>query len=475
MSKMMSIIDQLLGEGSEERIQHCLKNDCKIDIGFVSQRIGSKKLSATTTAIITYVLAVFKLLDDNEKKQLLDEIQTFRITDGYYQNAYGITDDITTWSTSQICLALHSLGVSYEIIEPVLEWIVKAQNKDGGWSLNGREWMPTRIEYALYPLIVLSKYRDKSEKISNSLIRAKTYIVESNPTTIYGKIVQIFLLENIFGISIGVKKTNTVLRVLRRELIKGYTSDKIVDSDDSHFYVEFYLPAYYLLLRSFINPIDPIALYLMKYLKNTMLSQKGWAPAGRLETYSWTTALAYLSLRFWAYDCKKLNYNIDSFISRMESISLRNITMQTFIEKCPLNDGICNKLDEIVNNFNENKIFMDIPYCDEYLTFEEELVRIIKNSDMEPVMGKDTINSKVVLCKICQMIQESRFGLADVSYPTYNIPFELGLMMGLNKCCAILKRKDAELPSDLKGIEYIEYKNTRDMREKLSKWINDNK
>ena len=44
MSKMMSIIDQLLGEGSEERIQHCLKNDCKIDIGFVSSSTVVKEI-----------------------------------------------------------------------------------------------------------------------------------------------------------------------------------------------------------------------------------------------------------------------------------------------------------------------------------------------------------------------------------------------------------------------------------------------
>ena len=90
-------------------------------------------------------------------------------------------------------------------------------------------------------------------------------------------------------------------------------------------------------------------------------------------------------------------------------------------------------------------------------------------------MAKDSIKSKALLCKICSLIQESKYGLADVSYPTHNIPFELGLLLGLSKNCVILKKKDASIPSDISGLEYVEYQNTAELRTRLSQWIKDNK
>ena len=72
------------------------------------------------------------------------------------------------------------------------------------------------------------------------------------------------------------------------------------------------------------------------------------------------------------------------------------------------------------------------------------------------------------------MIQTCKYGVADISYETLNVPFELGLMYGLGKNCAILKASDAKQPTDIEGIEYIEYENTDELDDGLANWIRDN-
>ena len=47
-------------------------------------------------------------------------------------------------------------------------------------------------------------------------------------------------------------------------------------------------------------------------------------------------------------------------------------------------------------------------------------------------------------------------------------------MYGLGKPCAILKRKNSKQPSDVQGIEYIQYENTDEINNQLRDWIKDN-
>jgi tetratricopeptide (TPR) repeat protein len=65
-------------------------------------------------------------------------------------------------------------------------------------------------------------------------------------------------------------------------------------------------------------------------------------------------------------------------------------------------------------------------------------------------------------CKICEMIQGSAYGLADITDNNPNVLFVLGVMVALGKPTVILKRKGQEdlslnLPSDLNAIEVIPF------------------
>ncbi len=469
------MFDKIIGENIGKNAIDFLKKDCKLKNGFCSQIVGSSKPSATSTAIIVYALNCMNLLDDIQKNEYRHEILSFKATSESYYGAFGIPNDITTWSTSQVCLALESIGGAEKELKDAIDWLCRVQNTNGGWSFNGSTDLPTRIEYSLYPLLVLKKYRNQTYSVKKALNLGLSFVQNYNPKTTFTKILKLFLLKKVFMLDTNISDEHNALRSLRRDILQGRGGDKIVDSGETHFYIDFYLPSYYLLLRAFVRPDNPLSFYLIKILKDSVIDLKGWAPSECLKPYSWTTALSMLTISLWISDCRKANIDESIAINKLNSITKGDIAVQTYIERCPLNGGICNKIDEINGAYSDKKIFLDIPYSPEYLTFEEEVVRTIKKCGLIPIMAKDSIKSKALLCKICSLIQESKYGLADVSYPTHNIPFELGLLLGLSKNCVILKKKDASIPSDISGLEYVEYQNTAELRTRLSQWIKDNK
>ena len=472
---MEAAFDELMGQGCFKQVISCLKSDCKVDIGFCSQRINGNKLSASSTAIIIYVLDVLKLLTPEEKTAYTKELLNFQVGGGVYKNAFGLKDDVTTWSTAQACLAMEREESLKNILIEALHWLCDVQLVDGGWSYNGNAGMPSRIQYSLYPLLAIKNSKIKDEKIAKAKKRAYSYVVNYNPQSLFEEILILYLKKHIFGVYEDTDAINSIFHSFRIEAVRGYKTDDVLDSDESHFYISFYLPAYYMFFRLFLSPEDPISLYLIHELWCSLLQGKGWAPKGNDTPYSWTTALGLFTLGFWIKDFNKRGLNMSNIIGRVQKFKKEYILMQTYIGSCPLNGGICNKINEINEDFSENNIFLDIPYCAEYLTFESEIVKTVKRKGLSPLMAKDKIKTKMLLCKVCMLIQESGFGLADISYPTYNIPFELGLLLGLNKKCVILKKKDVMIPSDLQGLEYVEYQNTQELRSQLIKWIKDNK
>jgi hypothetical protein len=452
-----------------------LKKDCKLDLGFCSQKVGSQTRSAATTAIVVYALGKLDLLSKEERDLYCNELLQFQILSGENAGAFGANSKDYVWSTSQACLALETVGRNDEELNNAIQWLCKVQTCEGGWNFNGNQKLAPSIEYCLYPLLALRNFGDDNPLVSNSLRLGWSYVNKYKTTTTFSKIVRLFLLKKVYGIATFISEERDALRSFRHDILSDFDGNKIFDSDESHFYVDFYLPSYYLLTRAFVKPDNALSLYLIKLLKDTVIDSKGWAPPHRQEPYSWTTALSLITIFFWMSDCKKQKIDFDTAKKKILSIRKGDINVQTYVERCPLNGGLCNKIEEINKGFSDKKIFLDIPYNEEYLTFEDALKETIAKNGLTPVMAKDSIKSKAILCKMCQLIQESKFGLADVSYPTHNIPFELGLLLGLGKNCVILKKKDAPIPTDISGLEYVEYQNTRQLKEKLALWITDNK
>lgn len=108
------------------------------------------------------------------------------------------------------------------------------------------------------------------------------------------------------------------------------------------------------------------------------------------------------------------------------------------------------------------QIFMAIPFKDSgpYNKMYEIFHRQLKKSNYELIKA-DNVDSNIVLsCKICELIQKSQLIIADITEWNPNVSLEIGLALGLDKPVILLlslSRKGAKAPSDLQGIEYLNY------------------
>lgn len=466
-----------------ENVIRELNEECKISRGFTSQIAGSTAFSATTTSIITYVLSKLDSLSFDEKRSLEKDILSFKIEkEGFYCNSIGNEDSVTVWSTAQSCLALIEIDTKEELFLDTIEWLCDVQLEDGGWSYNGKENEVGRIGYCLYTVMVLHKIVNKNLKIEKAISKAIQFIKNYRPKDTCEKIIKYYLL-----IFLEVETRN---EVQEKDIILSFineNSDELANytivepgSGLHHFYVPWYVPAFYMFFRKFIEPDHPISLFLMKWFSDNIIDKKGWSSdIHNKKIYSWATALSILCIDFWNRDCQRKSINIkklDSIKVIKEKMLMikEDAGMPIYMSVCPLNGGRCNLRDKIELAYNDTNIFLDIPYQNAYLTYEKQIRATIKKSGLNVVIAKNKQKSDVLLCKVCQLIQTCKYGIADISEESLNIPFELGLMYGLGKSCAILKKKNAKQPSDIQGIEYIQYENTDELNNQLRDWIKEN-
>ncbi len=164
---------------------------------------------------------------------------------------------------------------------------------------------------------------------------------------------------------------------------------------------------------------------------------------------------------------------IYKFVEEHEEISKFKERIST-VKRCPLNLSLCSKLPQIKQNYSEKNIFVDIPYREDYEHFEQTICETIKENGLNPILAKDETKSDIILCKICKSVQSCNYGVADISYQSSNVLYELGMMHSLGMNVAILKNKNAEQPSDIGGKEHLGYVNTNQLKTKLDSWIKDN-
>ena len=74
-----------------------------------------------------------------------------------------------------------------------------------------------------------------------------------------------------------------------------------------------------------------------------------------------------------------------------------------------------------------------------------------------------------LLCKICQGIQTSAAAVIDISEPSPNVHFELGILAGMSKPAILVKQVDKETPTDLQGMEIVEYSDAEELSVELKK------
>jgi len=72
-------------------------------------------------------------------------------------------------------------------------------------------------------------------------------------------------------------------------------------------------------------------------------------------------------------------------------------------------------------------------------------------------VAKLEISTKDFFCKICELIQSSKYFLGNITNPTFNVGLELGLALGLEKDIILVASRRTKIPSDLVRQEVIFY------------------
>lgn len=117
---------------------------------------------------------------------------------------------------------------------------------------------------------------------------------------------------------------------------------------------------------------------------------------------------------------------------------------------------------EVCNlNIKEKKDQIFIAYNYKYKNvekiIEEAIIPALNQLNIKYKIAKLEIRTKDFFCKICELIQESKYFLVNLTNPTFNVGFELGLALGLDKEVILIASKRTKLPSDLVRQEVIFY------------------
>jgi len=139
---------------------------------------------------------------------------------------------------------------------------------------------------------------------------------------------------------------------------------------------------------------------------------------------------------------------------------------------CPIGQEVCGQLENILSSNDKLNVFVAIPYSD--YEYEELICDVLVNAGLNPILAKDRIESKILLCKVCRELRKCSYGVADISQSNLNVIYELGLMQTLGRPCAILFESGSERPIDLQGIENVYYSNEEELCLRLAQWLKDN-
>lgn len=131
---------------------------------------------------------------------------------------------------------------------------------------------------------------------------------------------------------------------------------------------------------------------------------------------------------------------------------------------CPLIGSECTKYIEP----QENMYFVAHAFSKEKIDdLRSAIEASLEEFHLKPYYADQEIRSQHVLCKICEKIRSSRFGIFEISDQNPNVTLELGMAYGSGKNALLIAKKGSEIPADLDGMDRLEYESFKDLTEKL--------
>jgi len=119
-------------------------------------------------------------------------------------------------------------------------------------------------------------------------------------------------------------------------------------------------------------------------------------------------------------------------------------------------------------------IFVAYPYSIPRDDYRRPFAELAKAFSVKFVFADEEITNKQILDKITGMIRTSRFSLFDITDWNANVSLELGVAVGLQKDYYLLfdpTRERREVPSDLGGIDRLQYRSYTELETVLSQLL----
>lgn len=109
------------------------------------------------------------------------------------------------------------------------------------------------------------------------------------------------------------------------------------------------------------------------------------------------------------------------------------------------------------------------------ITTENTMIKILQKYGISYYLAKEDVTAgQDILCKICQNITFSDFGIIETTYSNPNVMIEFGILLGKKKPVFLLRdtsRSPDSIPSDIIGLERIHYKNQETLSKLFEKGI----
>lgn len=122
--------------------------------------------------------------------------------------------------------------------------------------------------------------------------------------------------------------------------------------------------------------------------------------------------------------------------------------------------------------------FIAIPTGEEWKDTNKTVKEVLEEKGVFPYVAVEDITAgRDILCKICERILGSTFGIVELTEKNINVMFEFGLILGRSKPVFILYNKklaekiSPRIPTDIIALERIEYTHQEELRERFSKGL----
>ena len=160
------------------------------------------------------------------------------------------------------------------------------------------------------------------------------------------------------------------------------------------------------------------------------------------------------------------NEEMDDKILYLETQMSQLRSMKCFLTGSPF----CNQNISL----KENWVFLAYDYSNKKIeNIMGVVISVLKDFGLESKIAKDVKVNYDFMCKICKLIQESKYFIADITGLNFNVGFELGIAVGIGRDSIIIADEVSKEATDLKRTEAIRYsiENIEEFRINLTEMI----